>query len=311
MMFLEYYKLNEQPFGVTPDPRYLFLSSTHREALASLQYGVKSGRGFMSLIAMPGMGKTMLLSQLLQRLEGLARTVYIFQTLVTPQDFLRCLFWDLGMEEYCDDDVVRMHSHLNEFLAREFRQGRRLIVVIDEAQNLEDRALELLRMFSNFETSSEKLMQIVLSGQPQLAEKLASPNLVQLRQRISIMARLKPFSVEETNLYIGHRLQLAGYDFRTFLFTARAGIMIAERSEGIPRNINNICFNAMSLACALKQKTIDLDIISEVLDDLTLGSPTNGKNFIVPASVESKGDYGLRISGSCRRAPLRGLASVS
>src|ERR1022692_4403798 len=111
---------------------------------------------------------------------------------------------------------------------------------MDEAQNLSDSALELLRMLSNFETPREKLMQIILSGQPQLAEKLASPNLVQLRQRISIVARLKPFTLQETNGYVGHRLGVAGYDFRASLFTPRAGAMIAEHSGGIPRNINNI-----------------------------------------------------------------------
>jgi general secretion pathway protein A len=127
-------------------------------------------------------------------------------------------------------------------------------------------------MVSNFETPREKLMQIVLAGQPQLAEKLASPNLVQLRQRISIIARLKPFAPEETNLYVGHRLRVAGYEFRAPLFTRRAEAMIGEHSEGIPRNINNICFNAMSLGCALNRTTIDEDIIREVIEDLDLGS---------------------------------------
>ena len=270
-MVLDYFNLVEQPFGVTPDTRYLYLSATHREALASLLYGVQAGRGFMSIIAKPGMGKTTLLFQLLQQLQHSARTVFLFQMLNSPVDLLRSLLHDLGSEAHgCD--LPEMHSQLNECLLTESRRGKRLVVVIDEAQNLSDSVLELLRMLSNFETPYEKLMQIILAGQPQLAEKLASPNLVQLRQRISIVARLKTFTLQETNLYVGHRLLVAGYDFRALLFTPRAGAMIAEHSEGIPRNINNICFNALSLGCALKRKPIDEEIIREVLDDLDVGS---------------------------------------
>ena len=283
-MVLDYFNLVEQPFGVTPDTRYLYLSATHREALASLLYGVQAGRGFMSIIAKPGMGKTTLLFQLLQQLQHSARTVFLFQTLCSPVDLLRSLLRDLGMEAH--GDLPEMHSQLNECLLTESRRGKQLVVVIDEAQNLSDSALELLRMLSNFETPHQKLMQIILAGQPQLAEKLASPNLVQLRQRISIIARLKPFAFQETNGYVGHRLHVAGYDFRTKLFTPRAGAMIAEHSDGIPRNINNICFNALSLGCALKRKPIDEEVIREVLDDLALGSE-NGTATTIPEPIKS------------------------
>src|SRR4029077_5303352 len=199
-MFLDFYKLREEPFGVTPDPRYLYLSSTHREALASLVYGVEVGRGFMTLIARPGMGKTTLLFQLLEHFERSARTVFLFQTQSTPRDFLRSLLTDLGVESD-DGDVVRMHSKLNEVLLNESRSGKRFVAVIDEAQNLEDSVLEVIRMLSNFETSRDKLIQIIRAGQPQLADKLRSPNMVQLRQRISILGHLDPLDAAETNLY--------------------------------------------------------------------------------------------------------------
>jgi general secretion pathway protein A len=266
-MVLDYYNLKEQPFGVTPDPGYLYLGATHREALASLLYGVTAGRGFMALIAKPGMGKTTLLFQLLQKLEGKAKTAFIFQTLCTPRDFLRALLADLGVED-CDGDLVRMHSKLNELLVRQSALRRRFVVVIDEAQNLDDSVLEVVRMLSNFETPAEKLMQIVLAGQPQLADKLASSRLVQLRQRVSILSRLQPFNAEETKRYIDRRLSVAGRDLKTPLFSDRALLMIAEHSEGIPRNINNICFNALSVGCVLKQPTIGPNIIGEVLNDL-------------------------------------------
>ena len=151
----------------------------------------------MSLIAKPGMGKTTILFQLLSQLEGSARTVFLFQTLCSPKELLRGLLRDLGVVDEAGD-VVRMQEQLNNVLLAEARQGRRVVVVIDEAQNLKDSALELVRMLSNFETTSDKLMQIILAGQPQLREKLASPHLIQLRQRMSIFARLHPFSVEET-----------------------------------------------------------------------------------------------------------------
>jgi general secretion pathway protein A len=284
-MVLDFYNLKEEPFGVTPDPRYLYFSAVHREALATLSCGIRSRRGAMSLIAKPGMGKTTILFQLLSQLEGSARTVFLFQTLCSSKDLLRSLLHDLGV---VDDhgDVVRMQEQLNHVLLAEARQGRTLVVVIDEAQNLEDSALELVRMLSNFETSSYKLMQVILAGQPQLREKLASPQLLQLRQRMSIFARLQPFSIEETYLYMRHRLGVAGYDFKIQLFTPRAEALIAQYSEGIPRNINNICFNALSLGCVLKQKTIREEVVREALADLDL--ETEGANELNGESAGHK-----------------------
>jgi type II secretory pathway predicted ATPase ExeA len=268
-MVLSYYKLTEQPFGVTPDPRFLYLSPTHREAMASVLYGVKAGRGFSALIAEPGMGKTTVLFNLLQQLGGTAKTAFLFQAQDTPRNFLRNLLFDLGIE---DDghDLVRMQVKLNDCLMRETGQGKHFVVVIDEAQNLDEQVLEVVRMLSNFETPSEKLMHIILAGQPQLAERLATPQLVQLRQRVSIVARLKPFSADETRAFIDHRLRVAGYREEESIFTDRAYAMIADYSAGIPRNINNICFNAMSIGCAIRRRTINAAVIEEVLGDLDL-----------------------------------------
>jgi type II secretory pathway predicted ATPase ExeA len=268
-MLLQFYQLAEQPFGVTPDPRFLYASPTHREAIASVLYSVRSGRGFTALIAEPGMGKTTLLFNLLQQLGHTAKTAFLFQAQDTPRNFLRNLLSDLGVE---DDgkDLVRMQTKLNECLVRETSQGKIFIVVIDEAQNLDEPVLEVVRMLSNFETSRDKLMHVILAGQPQLAAKLAQPELTQLRQRISIVARLQPFNAQETRGFIEHRLRVAGYRAAEPLFTDRAFAMIAEHSGGLPRNINNICFNAMSIGCALKRKTINAAVIEEVLRDLDL-----------------------------------------
>jgi general secretion pathway protein A len=267
-MFLDHYKLVEQPFGVTPDSRFLYLGPKHREALASLVYGTESNRGFLALIAKPGMGKTSLLYHYLAYLRDKARTAFVFRTDCDSREFIRHLLLDLGIDA-AGMDLPAMHESLNRLLTEEMRAGRRFVLVIDEAQNLEEKVLESVRLLSNFETPWMKLMQIVLAGQPQLADRLASPSMAQLRQRISMVIRIDSFNPDEVNAYIDHRLWIAGCE-KPGVFTAGARKLIAEHSEGIPRNINNLCFNAMSLGFALKRKTIDRDIIMDVIADLDL-----------------------------------------
>jgi general secretion pathway protein A len=270
-MYLEFYGLREQPFGVTPDPRFLYLSPTHREALASMYYGIDAERGFIALIAKPGMGKTNLLFQLLQQFRSRARTAFVFQTQCTSREFMRFLLLELGCEVSADMDLVSMHELFNRCLLQEAHAGRRFIVVVDEAQNLEPSVLETIRLLSDFETPQAKLLQIILSGQPQLADKLSRPSLRQLRQRVSLLSTLKPFAADEVGKYIEHRLGAAGRQGNP-IFTAPAIKMIAEMSEGIPRNINNICFNALSLGCAVRQSAIDVDILRQVAADFDLGT---------------------------------------
>jgi general secretion pathway protein A len=287
-MFLQYYGMREQPFGVTPSPYDLFLSATHREALASLFYGVEAGRGFMALIAKPGMGKTTLLFRLLQRLESSARTVFLFHTQCDSREFFGHLLADLGIDSQ-EQGLARMHDQLNQVLLAEARAGRRFVLVIDEAQNLDDSVLETVRLLSDFETPRAKLMHIILAGQPQLAEKLARPGLVQLRQRISLLARLEPFSLQETRAYIDHRLKAVGC-VQPELFTPEAMEMIGARSEGIPRNINNICFNALSLGYALEKKKIDFAIVQEVLSDLNLGALIEEASAVPKTTLQTELD---------------------
>jgi type II secretory pathway predicted ATPase ExeA len=268
-MLVEHFKLNVQPFGVTPDTRFLYFGHSHREALASLLYGIRSARGFTALIAPPGMGKTTLLFQVLKLLRGNAKTAFLFQTLCGTEDFLHSLLGDLGIE-HASDDIARMHAKLNAYLLAESKKGHEVVVVIDEAQNLDDRVLELVRMLSNFETPGRKLMHLLLSGQLQLAEKLALDRFTQLRQRISIVARLNPLSANETKEYIEHRLRVAGASSDRPVFSSQAYEVIAEHSAGIPRNINNLCFNSMSLACALKRPQVDALMVRETINDLDL-----------------------------------------
>src|SRR5580704_16491540 len=232
-MYLEFYGLREQPFGVTPDPRFLYLSPTHREALASMYYGIDAERGFIALIAKPGMGKTNLLFQLLQQFRAKARTAFVFQTQCTSREFMRFLLLELGCEVSVEMDLVTMHELFNRCLLQEAQAGRRFIVVVDEAQNLDPSVLETIRLLSDFETPQAKLLQIVLSGQPELADKLARPSLRQLRQRISLLSTLAPMPPEEVSRYMSHRLRIAGRS-EDPLFTPSAARMISELSEGIP-----------------------------------------------------------------------------
>jgi general secretion pathway protein A len=265
-MFLKFYGLREQPFGVTPDPRFLYLSPAHREALASLDYGIESGRGFMALIAQPGMGKTTLLFQLLQKFGGTARTALLCQTQCNSQEFLRFLHAELRSEGDAQG-AVRPHDGLTEILLREALAGRRVIIVVDEAQNLDLSVLETIRLLSDLETPQAKLLQIVLAGQPQLADTLASQELSKLRQRIALLKGLSPLSLGETRKYIEHRLHIAGYAGPP-LFTPEALLAIAQCAEGIPRTINNLCFNALSLSCGLRQRVVGVAAVEEVISDL-------------------------------------------
>jgi general secretion pathway protein A len=267
-MYLKYFGLREQPFGVTPDPRFLYLSAAHKEALASLYYGIEAGRGFLGLIAKPGMGKTTILFHLLEKFRSSARTAFIFQTQCTSREFMRFLLSELGYEGDTQD-FVRMHEEFNKRLMQEARAGNRFIVVIDEAQNLEPSVLETVRLLSDFETPRAKLLQIILAGQPELADKLASPSLSQLRQRISILNRIEQLPSWEIKNYVEHRLKVAGYEGEP-IFASEALDEIARLTEGIPRNINNFCFNALSLACALRRKVVDLEILKEVTTDLDI-----------------------------------------
>jgi type II secretory pathway predicted ATPase ExeA len=277
-MFLEYYGLREQPFGVTPDPRFIYFGPAHREALASLLYAIETKRGFSAMVAEPGMGKTSLLFRLLESLRTSARTAFLFQTNGDSKELLRGLLNDLGIKSR-GKGVAAMHADLNKTLLEEMQAGRKTVLVIDEAQNLDESALESIRLLSNFETATEKLMHIVLAGQPKLADTLARHDLVQLRQRVATIIQLRPFLPEEVAAYVKHRLHAAGYEGQP-IFSGEALQTIARVSGGIPRDINSLCFQALSIGYAVQTKTIGADILREVVVDFE-GAP----NFEHPAAA--------------------------
>jgi len=248
-------------------PRCLYLSDTHKEALASLLYAFYANRGFVALIAPPGTGKTTLLFRFLETVRETARTVFLFDTQCTPRELVRYILTDLGVTP--GQDAVEMHEQLKSVLTEEARAGRGLVVVVDEAQNLSESALETIRLLTNFETSRTKLMQIVLAGQPELATKLAAPSLEQLRQRISTICHVDPLSDADATAYINHRLKIAGYSGPP-LFAQEALEAILRNGRGTPRIINTLCFNALTLCCATKGKRVDAAMIAEVIMDMEL-----------------------------------------
>lgn len=260
-MFLDFYHLREQPFGVTPDPAYLYPSRTHCEALDSLTEGILGGRGFLALIAEPGMGKTTLLYQVLEGLRDTARAAFLFQTQCNSRQFFQYLLSELEVDS-TGMGLVAMHNKLNEMLFAEMLAGKRFVLIVDEAQNLDDSVLETIRLLSNFETSNTKLLQIVLAGQPQLEERLGQRRLAQLLQRITVVKHLEALSPEETASYIRHRLKVAGHCGGA-LFEPEALALVAERSQGVPRNINKICFHSLMEAHAEGRCTVSPDIVDK------------------------------------------------
>ncbi len=291
-MFLDFYHLHQQPFGVTPDPAYLYPSRTHCEALDSLTEGILGGRGFLALIAEPGMGKTTLLYQVLEGLRDRARAAYLFQTQCNSREFFQYLLSELGVDS-TGMGLVAMHNKLNEMLFAEMLAGRRFVLIVDEAQNLDDSVLETIRLLSNFETSHTKLLQIVLAGQSQLGEKLRQKQLAQLLQRITVVKHLEALSLEETAGYIRHRLKVAGHSGGA-LFEPEAVALVAERSQGIPRNINNICFHALLEAHAQGRPTVSRDIVEKADRGLDVGvavrpTPTLSPSHGDTDSVEAAG----------------------
>jgi len=266
---LDFYGLRELPFGVSPDPRFLYPSPQHREALSSLSFGIENQVGIVALIAEPGIGKTTLLFDILHRHNQNASTAFIFNTQCSGPELLRQVVVELQIPDAeIETDPIRLHQMFTAFAASQMRT-KPVVIIIDEAQNLENKALETLRLLSNFEAADQKLLHIILAGQPQLADKLRHPSLTQLLQRVTMVSRLERFSRQEIEECIKFRLQVAGFDGEE-LFSAEALDLIANASGGIPREMNRICLNAMQRGFVGQQRQIGINAVEEILADLTL-----------------------------------------
>lgn len=264
-MYESFFGLKEPPFNVTPDPRFIYLSRHHLEALSTLLYGVESRRGFIEITGEIGAGKTTLCRTLLKEIQGRAHTAFIFNPKLSEFELLQTIVEDFGIvpkgkrkKDYFDA--------LNHFLLEELEKGTNAVLIIDEAQNLTPRALEQIRLLSNLETAREKLLQIILVGQPQLRTLLARPDLAQLQQRITIRYHLPALKREETEKYLAHRLRVAGSEEQ--FFTSEAIDAIYERSGGVPRLINVLADRALLGAFARESRMVEAALIEEARADL-------------------------------------------
>lgn len=264
-MYLEFYGLSEKPFSQTPDPRFLYWNDHNRETLASLSYGIRERKGFIAMLGEAGTGKTTLLRKLLDDLGDDIVSVFLFNPNATFEEILEYTLSELGITTPSGRKLA-MLQRLNEFLLAAYGEGRNTILLIDEAQDLDSDVLESLRLLSNLETSDDKILQIVLSGQPELAEKLADPSLRQLKQRIAVRCRLDPLQRDELPDFLSARLAVAGGS--PDLFDPETHEAIWAFSSGIPRIINTVCDNALLLGYALGKRTIDGSVMQEVIADL-------------------------------------------
>jgi general secretion pathway protein A len=262
-VYLSYYQLKEMPFNITPDPRFLYFSNRHQEAFNHLLFGIRERKGFIELTGEVGAGKTTICRRLLEELGPRYKTALILNPCLDFDLMLRAIVSEFGLKVEFHDRLEYLQV-LNQFVLDQAHQGNDVVVIIDEAQDLDDATLEQIRLLSNLETDHQKLMQIVLMGQPELREKLQQPNLRQLRQRITVRYHLGPLSLSDTAYYIYHRLTRAGANGRP-RFDEGAVKMIYKYSEGIPRLINAVCDKALlagfvTQADILTKKTVRLAI---------------------------------------------------
>jgi general secretion pathway protein A len=269
-MYKEFFGLRANPFNVNPDPRYLFLTRHTEEALACLTYGIQSRKGFVLLTGEVGTGKTTLINKLMEwlRLQQVA-TAFIFNSRMNVPQFLDYMMTDFGIP--CDSKTKsQVLLRLYNWLLDRYRAGETAVLIVDEAQNLSDEVLEEIRMMTNLETFTEKLLQIVLVGQPELEQRLKQPGLRQLRQRLTLRAKTHSLSLEETKAYVAQRLRIAGSNGQQ-IFDPEALLAIHGYSLGIPRVVNLICEHCLVSAFVDQQKLVTSNVVDVVARDFDLG----------------------------------------
>jgi len=276
-MYLSFYGLREKPFNTTPDPRFLYPTPGHQEALAQLLYGVEERKGFLILTAEVGTGKTTLLQALLQRLNPDTKVAFVFNSLLPFEGILEYALEDFGITTTGSSQAQRLFA-LNNFLIERRRTGQNTVLILDEAQNLDSKTLEQVRLLSNFETPTGKLLQLLLVGQPELHTKLQQPELRQLKQRIGLRCRLPVLTPEETRNYIRYRLRVAGAPDPA-LFSDRAATRISAYAGGIPRVINIVCDHCLLLGFAEQQRHIGPEIVEEAIEYLEEGERAPRKKW--------------------------------
>jgi type II secretory pathway predicted ATPase ExeA/outer membrane biosynthesis protein TonB len=285
-MYLEFFGLREKPFNVTPDPHFLYMSPSHQEAFANLLYGVRERKGFIMMTGEVGTGKTTLLHNLLANLDDDIQTVFVFHTGIEFTDLLEMIHHELGIPVSSVTRAALLQS-LNRYLIEQLELGKNVALIIDEAQNLSPEILENLRQLSNLETAKDKLLQIVLVGQPELDEKMALPQLRQLRQRVSVQGVISTLSPSESRSYILHRLGVAGAaEQGRQLFSEDALALLVHASGGVPRQLNLLCDNAFLIAFADDSRKVDSAHARESIRDHGAPTPSSTRRSANVATPE-------------------------
>ena len=272
-MYTAFYGLKEEPFNITPDPRFLYWSQKHQEAFRHLVYGIQSNKGFVVLTGDPGTGKTAILHAVTEHLNKVYPGVHIaflVNSKITVQDLFCLIFDEFHIENTVDSKSMYL-IQLKNFLLNNHLKNEKNILILDEAQNFHSTILEEIRLLSNMETAAEKLLHIFLVGQPQLVDNIKTPSLGQLKQRLGIMYNLLPLNRQETELYIHKRLSVAGAH-EVDIFTSDALDEIFAHAKGLPRLINIICDNALLFGCAANTHHINRDIIRRVAKDMDINT---------------------------------------
>jgi general secretion pathway protein A len=283
-MYEDFYHLKKEPFHITPDPEFLFLSPSHKQAMGSMIYGVKNRKGFIVITGEVGVGKTTILRSYLETVaKENTKVIYIFNACVTFRNLLRTIYKELGLQAKTDD-VVEMLNDLYQVLMEEYRQGHTVLLIVDEAQNMPIETLENLRMLSNLETSKDKLLQIVLIGQYEFEEILNLYKLRQLKQRIVIRSTILPLTEKESAAYIKHRLGKAASNGNP-VFTRGALRRIVREAEGIPRNLNILCDNALITGFGYKRKPVNTKIVNEVIGDFSGAEKPSRLKWVIPPAA--------------------------
>jgi general secretion pathway protein A len=270
-MYYDHFRLSGEPFSLTPDPAFLFLSEKHREAMAAVQYGLENGRGFITLIGEVGTGKTTILYSVLSQLGPDVAAAYVPYAAHTFDDLLTAALKDLGEKPPAGASRLDLLEILQQMLVRRDEAGQRTALVIDEAQSLADSTFEELRLLSNFETYTHKLLQIVLVGQPELQTRLRQQNLRQLQQRVSVRAIINPLDAAEMQAYIQHRLKQVGGDEQ--LFEPAALRAIVRHARGIPRRANILCHSALLFAFGRSQPVVTMSAAREAIAEMDERAP--------------------------------------
>ncbi len=267
-MYKEFYGLTEEPFTLTPNPSFIVFTPSYNEVLASLYYGLENAKGLIVLMGEVGTGKTTALRWILKRLDSSVLAAYVFNPRLSIDEFYHHVTQMLGIKEWTNK--AELLTAMGRVLEERHRRGLRTVLIIDEAHELSDYVLEEIRLLLNFESDNAKHLQIILAGQPELREKLNQSNLRQLKQRVALRCQMKSFTkIEEVEDYICERLSIAGSD-QPNIFTPGAIDLIFQCSEGIPRQINNLCDNAMLAGYATGEQIIGRQIVEDVADNLDL-----------------------------------------